>query len=115
MIRRGGENISPVEIETALSAHPGVLECAVAPVPDPDLGEEIKAYVVPRGVAAHGPDAEALAAFLAERIARFKVPRYWEFRGELPHTPSEKVAKGDLEPDDNWRARSVDLRGDRSA
>jgi crotonobetaine/carnitine-CoA ligase len=113
MIRRGGENISPVEIETALSTHPGVLECAVAPVPDPDLGEEIKAYVVPRGPAADGPDAEALATFLAERIARFKVPRYWEFRAELPYTPSEKVAKGELEPDDGWRDRSVDVRGDR--
>jgi crotonobetaine/carnitine-CoA ligase len=108
MIRRGGENISPVEIETTLSTHPDVLECAVAPVPDPDLGEEIKAYVVAREGGT--PDASAMAAFLAERIAPFKVPRYWEIRAALPHTPSEKVAKALLEPDDRWRVRSVDLR-----
>ncbi len=108
MIRRGGENISPVEIETALSTHPAVLECAVAPVPDEDLGEEIKAYVVPR--AGEAPAAAGLAEYLEGRIARFKVPRYWELRESLPHTPSEKVAKALLEPDGGWRGRSVDVR-----
>ena len=48
MIRRGGENIAPAEVETAIATHPSVVECAVAPVPDADLGEEIKAYVVVR-------------------------------------------------------------------
>jgi carnitine-CoA ligase len=95
MIRRAGENIAPVEIETALSAHDAVLECAVAPVPDPDLEEEAKAYVVLRpGVQAA---VEHLHEFLRERIAPFKVPRYWEIRESLPHTASEKVAKHELE------------------
>lgn len=95
MIRRAGENIAPVEIETALATHGAVLECAVAPVPDPDLGEEAKAYVVLRpGVRATVGD---LHGFLRERIAPFKVPRYWEIRGSLPHTASEKVAKHELE------------------
>jgi carnitine-CoA ligase len=95
MIRRAGENIAPVEIETALSTHDAVLECAVAPVPDPDLGEEAKAYVVLRpGVRAA---VEDLHEFLRERIASFKVPRYWETRESLPHTASEKVAKHELE------------------
>jgi len=116
---RGGENISPVEVETALSSHPDVVECAVAPVPDPDLQEEIKAYVVLRaGVSDPGggqvSNARALASFLEGRIARFKVPRYWEFRNELPHTPSEKVAKQHLEDGrGDWRTDTVDLRGRR--
>jgi crotonobetaine/carnitine-CoA ligase len=95
MIRRAGENIAPVEIETVLSCHDAVLECAVAPVPDPDLGEEAKAYVVLRpGVKV---TVEELHAFLRERLAAFKVPRYWEMRQSLPHTASEKVAKHELE------------------
>ncbi len=95
MIRRAGENIAPLEIETILAGHGAVLECAVAPVPDPDLGEEAKAYVVLRpGVHVN---QEELRAFLDERIAPFKVPRYWEVRESLPHTASEKVAKHELE------------------
>lgn len=97
IIRRGGENISPVEIETALSTHEGVMECAIAPVADPDLGEEIKAYIV------RTPDTTAtpqdLVEYLSGKLARFKIPRYWEFRESLPHTPSEKVAKHELEKD----------------
>ena len=95
MIRRAGENISPVEIETALCSHPSVIECAVAPVPDPDLGEEIKAYVVP--AVADKLEPGDLAAFLEGRLASFKIPRYWEFREALPHTASEKIAKSQLE------------------
>ena len=94
MIRRAGENISPLEIETALSSHPDVVECAVAPVPDTDLGEEIKAYVVARR---EGIEPRELADYLGHRLARFKVPRFWEFRASLPHTSSEKIAKADLE------------------
>lgn len=95
MIRRGGENIAPAEVESALAAHPAVMECAVAAVPDDDLGEEIKAYVVLRqGASAR---VEELRAHVAARIAPFKVPRYWELRLELPRTASEKVAKPELE------------------
>ena len=108
MIRRGGENIAPVQVETAIAAHPSVVECAVAPVPDDDLGEEIKAYVVVRAGAE--PDAALLADFLRGQLASFKVPRYWEFRESLPHTPSERVAKARLENGRaDWRAGTVDL------
>ena len=95
MIRRGGENIAPVEVETALSLHEAVLECAVAPVPDSDLGEEAKAYVVLRP--GDTTAVEDLHAFLRQRVASFKVPRYWETRESLPHTASEKIAKHELE------------------
>lgn len=109
MIRRAGENISPVQIEDALAAHPDVVECAVAPVPDPDVGEEIKAYVVMRdGTSA---TVEELASYLESKIARFKVPRYWELRDALPRTSSEKIAKSELERDRaDWRAATTDLK-----
>lgn len=109
MIRRGGENISPVEIETTLTSHRAVVECAVAPVPDQDVGEEIKAYVVCSRDA--DIDAPALAAYLLGKIASFKVPRYWELRDSLPHTQSEKVAKHELERGrDSFMLDTVDLK-----
>jgi carnitine-CoA ligase len=109
MIRRAGENISPTEIETTLAAHPDVIECAVAPVADPDVEEEIKAYVVIRP--GSSVKAEELAGYVSEKLARFKVPRYWEFRGSLPHTPSERVAKHELEGGRaSFLENTIDLR-----
>jgi crotonobetaine/carnitine-CoA ligase len=108
MIRRGGENIAPIQVETAIAAHPSVVECAVAPVPDDDLGEEIKAYVVVRPDAE--PDAAQLADSLRGQLASFKIPRYWEFRDALPHTPSERIAKARLEDGRaDWRVDTVDV------
>ncbi|SDS86234.1 AMP-binding protein [Actinoplanes derwentensis] len=87
MIRRSGENIAAVEVERVLMDHPGVRLAAVAGVPDEMRGEEVKAYIV-------GDVAENdLRDWCTERLARFKVPRYWEFRAELPMTSSERVAK----------------------
>jgi crotonobetaine/carnitine-CoA ligase len=91
MIRRGGENIAAAEVEAALVSHPAVLECAVVAIADDDLGEELRAVVVPAAGAEASP-AE-LREHVAARLAPFKVPRYWEFRSDLPHTPSERVAK----------------------
>ncbi|ONI75041.1 acyl-CoA synthetase [Actinosynnema sp. ALI-1.44] len=87
MIRRSGENIAAHEVEEVLMSHPGVRLAAVIGVPDDIRGEEVKAFVV--GDAAR----EELAAFCAERLAAFKVPRFWEFRADLPRTASERVAK----------------------
>jgi carnitine-CoA ligase len=87
MIRRSGENIAAAEVEQVLQAHPGVLLAAVVAVPDELRGEEAKAYIV-------GDATEAdLRDWCAERLAVFKVPRYWAFRDDLPRTPSERVAK----------------------
>lgn len=92
MIRRSGENVSADEVERALLLHPAVRSAAVLPVPDALRGEEIRAYVVADGE----PDPEELAGFCGERLAYFKVPRYWSFVDSLPMTPSERVAKGEL-------------------
>jgi len=91
MIRRSGENISAAEVEETIASHPAVRMAACVPVPDDIRGEEVKAYVVLRDGAAAEP-AE-LNAHCADRLAYFKVPRYWTFVDDLPRTPSERIAK----------------------
>jgi crotonobetaine/carnitine-CoA ligase len=98
VIRRRGENLSPLEVEEVLQTHPAVLEAAVVGVPSELSEEEVKAFIVPAGEAA--VDFAALRAFAAERLAAFKVPRYWEVIDELPRTPTSRVAKHQL-PDGN--------------
>lgn len=88
MIRRSGENIAAREVEDVLLTHPAVRLAAVVGVPDDLRGEEVKAYVV-----APGASPEELGAWCAERLASFKVPRFWEFRDDLPLTASHRVAK----------------------
>jgi len=109
MIRRSGENVSADEVERALLLHPAVRLAAVVAVPDELRGEEIKAYVVCDG---ERPEPAALAAFCAEKLAYFKVPRFWTFAGELPMTPSERVAKGELRKVADPRAGSWDTKAE---
>jgi carnitine-CoA ligase len=93
-IRRRGENISSFEVERLLNGHPAVAECAVVPVPS-ELGEEeIKAVVVRREGTALEP--EQLLRYAAEAMPHFMVPRFVEFRTELPRTPTLKVRKVEL-------------------
>ncbi len=89
VIRRGGENVSSVLVEKTLREHPAVAEAAVIGVPDPVLGQEIKAFVVPSGTVTE----DELRAFAAARLAKFQVPRLWEFRQSLPKTPTQRVEK----------------------
>jgi acyl-CoA synthetase (AMP-forming)/AMP-acid ligase II len=92
MILRSAENIYPVEIEQRLEAHPQVVEAAVVGVDHPELGQEVKAIVVPAPGAA--PEPEALAAWVGETLAPYKVPAHWEFRQEpLPRNAAGKVMK----------------------
>jgi len=91
IIITGGENVSSREVEDALSSHPDVDQVAVVGVPDPYWGEAICAVVVPSG-GAH-PDAEALTAYVRERIAAFKRPRHVVFVDALPLTTTGKIAK----------------------
>ncbi|MEC3975289.1 ATP-dependent acyl-CoA ligase [Amycolatopsis sp. H20-H5] len=107
MIRRSGENVSADEVERALQLHPAVKLAAVLAVPDELRGEEIKAYVVPEG---EQPDPAELAEFCAAKLAYFKVPRFWTFPAELPMTPSERVAKGELRKVADLRAGAWDAK-----
>jgi acyl-CoA synthetase (AMP-forming)/AMP-acid ligase II len=92
LILRGSENVYPVEIENRLAEHPGVAEAAVVGVPSQELGQEVKAVVVPLPGATLDP-AE-LARFVAEKLAYYKVPSQWEVRTEpLPRNATGKVLK----------------------
>jgi crotonobetaine/carnitine-CoA ligase len=94
VIRRRGENLSPAEVEAALDLHPTVAEVAVIGV-DSDLSEQdVKAFVVPAPGATI--DLPALKDHAAERLSRFKVPRWWEVVAELPHTATDRIAKHQL-------------------
>ena len=91
VLRRRGENLSPAEVEEVLEDHPDVLECAVVGVASELSEDEVKAFVVP--APGRQPDFAALRAHTAARLAAFKVPRYWQLIGELPRTPTARVAK----------------------
>jgi fatty-acyl-CoA synthase len=91
MVIRGGENLYPREIEEFLYGHPDVADVQVVGVPDPRYGEELMAWIVPRGGAQ--VDRESVAEFCAGRIAHHKVPRYVACLDELPMTVTGKVQK----------------------
>jgi len=94
MIISGGTNIYPREVEEALLAHPAVHEVAVVGRPDPEWGEAVAAFVVPKPGAA--PDAATLDAHCQAHIARFKRPKLWRFVDELPKNNYGKVLKTEL-------------------
>jgi long-chain acyl-CoA synthetase len=92
MILRGGENVYCVEIENCLADHPEIDEAAIVGVPDPELGERVKAVV--RRVPGSRLSAEAARAHVAAHLASFKVPEVVEFIDEpLPRNPAGKILK----------------------
>ncbi len=94
LIIRGGCNVYPRELEETLLTHPGVSLCAVVGVPDERLGEEVKAFIVPRAGSAL-TEAE-LVAWCKERMAPYKYPRLIEFRESLPTSATGKLLKREL-------------------
>ena len=91
MIIRGGENISPREVEEFLYTHPDVEDAQVIGVPSVKYGEEVMAWVKPRsGTAVTG---DQLRAFCHGEIATYKIPRYWKFVDAFPLTVTGKVQK----------------------
>ena len=111
-IRRRGENISSLEVETEVAAHPAVREAAVIPVPS-ELGEdEVMAVVSLRP--GRGLDPAALLAFLEPRLAHFMIPRFVRIVDALPKTPTEKVEKHRLRAEgvtpESWDREAAGLR-----
>jgi fatty-acyl-CoA synthase len=92
IIISGGENIASVEVEKVLDSHPSVVESAVVGMPHERWGEVPVAFVTLRK---DDVDADALAEYARERLARYKVPRRFEF-GELPKTSTGKIQKNIL-------------------
>jgi acyl-CoA synthetase (AMP-forming)/AMP-acid ligase II len=90
LIVRGGENISAVEIEDVIAAHPDVHDIAVVSMQHPRLGEGVCAFLV---ASASVTDAELIAFIHAHGLARQKTPEHFEFVDALPRTPSGKVRK----------------------
>ena len=95
VLRRRGENLSPLEVEEVLDSHPSVLESAVVGVASELSEEEIKAFVVAAPGAAPGAavDFGSLREYAASRLSGFKVPRFWQLIDELPRTPTARIAK----------------------
>ncbi|MEO8603733.1 MAG: AMP-binding protein, partial [bacterium] len=94
LIITGGENVSPIEVEDALRAHPDIDDVAVIGTPHPKWGEQVTAVVVRRSGAQL--DADAVTAFVAARLAGFKKPRRVEFVDALPRNAAKKVMTGVL-------------------
>jgi fatty-acyl-CoA synthase len=99
MFISGGENVYPVEIEAVLYQHPKVAECAVVGVPDETWGEVGKAVIALKPGAAPTDEhtraalTAELLAFCRSRLARYKVPKYVEFRAELPKSGAGKILR----------------------
>jgi long-chain acyl-CoA synthetase len=92
MIIRGGENVYCTEIENVLADHPEIDEACVIGVPDPELGERVKAIVY--RVAGSTLDADAVKRHVAAHMAHFKVPEFVEFTDRpLPRNPAGKLLK----------------------
>ena len=93
MIKRAGENVSALEVETILTAHPRILEAAVIGVPDPIREEAVKAYIVVDGEA---PTDDEIREHCAVWLAKFKIPTEIEVIDSLPKTSIGKVQKKEL-------------------
>jgi long-chain acyl-CoA synthetase len=97
MIISGGVNIYPQEVENQLVMHPAVADVAVIGVPNAEMGEEVKAVVIPGDGATAGPELEAeLLAFCRSRLAHYKCPASVDFVDELPRLPTGKLLKREL-------------------
>jgi long-chain acyl-CoA synthetase len=105
MIIAGGVNIYPAEIEGCIHEHPQVADVAVFGVPDPDMGEQIKAVVQPLpGVAADDALRESIMEHVRSKLGKYKWPRSIDFQEELPREPTGKLLKRKLR-DPYWEGR----------
>ncbi len=96
LIKYKGHSVFAKDIEDVLYAHPAVKAAGVIGVPDPAVGQRIKAIVVPQPEARGRLTAEDIAAHCKEKLAAYKVPHIIEFRGELPKTDVGKVSRREL-------------------
>lgn len=94
LIKPGGFQVWPREVEEAISGHPKVLEVGVGGIPDPQRGETVKAWIVVKP-GEELSEAE-LKAFCKEHLAPYKVPTHYEFRSELPKTTVGKILRREL-------------------
>jgi len=96
VIRRSGENIAAVEVETVLNRHPLVRQAAVAAAPDQVRGDEVAALIVAERAGADGVTAEEIVRWCLDRMAYYKVPGWVAFVDQLPLTATEKIQRAGL-------------------
>jgi long-chain acyl-CoA synthetase len=94
LIKPGGYQVWPREVEEVIAAHPKVMEVGVAGIPDPYRGETVKAWVVLK--AGETLAEEDLKSFCKDKLAAYKVPTHYEFRTELPKTTVGKILRREL-------------------
>ena len=94
LIKPGGFQVWPREVEEAIMSHPKVLEVGVGGIPDPNRGETVKAWIVVKP--GEELTVEELKAFCKEHLAPYKVPTHFEFRKELPKTTVGKILRREL-------------------
>jgi long-chain acyl-CoA synthetase len=94
LIKPGGFQVWPREVEEAISSHPKVLEVGVGGIPDPNRGETVKAWIVTKP--GETLTVEELKAYCKEHLAPYKVPTHYEFRTELPKTTVGKILRREL-------------------
>lgn len=102
MILVSGFNVYPNEIEDIVAGHAAVENCAVIGVQDDKTGEAVKLFVVP---ADENVSVEELRQYCRDHMTAYKVPRYVEFREELPMTPVGKILRRELKDEEEARAR----------
>jgi acyl-CoA synthetase (AMP-forming)/AMP-acid ligase II len=96
VIRRSGENIAAVEVETVLNRHPMVRQAAVAATPDPVRGDEVAALIIAARAEANGASAEEIVRWCLDQMAYYKVPGWIAFVEKLPLTATEKIQRAGL-------------------
>ncbi|UOR13821.1 class I adenylate-forming enzyme family protein [Halobacillus amylolyticus] len=94
VINRGGEKVFSADVENVLYGHPDVLEAAIIGVPDTMFGEQVKAFIVPKGE--RKPTASMIQSYMKEQVADYKVPKYVEVIETLPRNPGGKILKNQL-------------------
>jgi long-chain acyl-CoA synthetase len=94
LIKPGGFQVWPREVEEAIASHPKVLEVGVGGIPDPNRGETVKAWIVTKP--GETLTVEELKAYCKEHLAPYKVPTHYEFRTELPKTTVGKILRREL-------------------
>jgi long-chain acyl-CoA synthetase len=101
MIKVSGFNVYPNEIENVVASHPKVLEVAAIGIPDPKSGEVIKAFIVKKD---QSLSEEEVRAFCHKNLTNYKVPKYFEFRTELPKTNVGKILRRALKEQEAAKA-----------
>ncbi len=97
LIKSSGFRISPFEVESVISQHPAVLECAVTSIPDPKRGQAVKAFVVLNRMYTPGKSLEKELMFFAKKnAALYKAPRSLEFVETLPKTHNGKICRAEI-------------------